>query len=63
MPLLVNKLIFTIIPQRSPALIRPLIKPIFSAFIKRLLEPELKAHSELVRPERPHAYGLRRDIF
>ncbi|KIJ35276.1 hypothetical protein M422DRAFT_180952 [Sphaerobolus stellatus SS14] len=48
MPILVNKLIFTIIPQKAPSLVRPLLKPVFGNLIKKLLNPELKANAELV---------------
>jgi len=48
MPILVNKMIFSIIPQKSPALIRPLLKPIFATLDKRMLEPEIKAHCAMI---------------
>jgi len=48
MPILVNSLIFSIIPQRSPALIRPLLKPVFANIVKRLLNPELKNNCDML---------------
>jgi len=48
MPIVVHELIFTIIPQRAPALLRPLIKPVFTNVIKRFVNPELKANCEMV---------------
>lgn len=49
MPMLVNKLIFRIIPERSPFFIRPLLRGIFSAVDRQMLEPRLKTHAKMVR--------------
>ncbi|KAF8589166.1 hypothetical protein K439DRAFT_1405472 [Ramaria rubella] len=48
MPILVNKYIFSLIPQRSPALLRPLIKSVFSTLEKKMLNPELTAHCNII---------------
>ncbi|GJJ10257.1 hypothetical protein Clacol_004483 [Clathrus columnatus] len=48
MPLLVNKIIFSIIPQKSPIFVRPLLKSVFQKVEKVLLHPELKKHIELI---------------
>ncbi|KAF8526544.1 thioredoxin-like protein [Hysterangium stoloniferum] len=41
-------LIFSIIPQRGPALIRPFLKPVFANIEKRLLNPELKKNCDML---------------
>ncbi|WP_458761426.1 glutathione S-transferase family protein [Afipia sp. TerB] len=46
MPLLVQKLLFTTIPKRSPALLRPLTKGVFDKVLATLVEPQLKRHIE-----------------
>ncbi|KAI1798067.1 thioredoxin-like protein [Ganoderma leucocontextum] len=48
MPMLVNKLIFKIVPERSPFLIRPLLRPVFDKVSALMLEPRLKNHAELI---------------
>ena len=47
MPMLVNKLIFRIIPQRSPFFLRPILKTAFNAVSARMLDPRLKVHAEI----------------
>ena len=46
MPLLVQKLLFTTIPKRAPALLRPLTKGVFDKVLATLVEPQLKRHIE-----------------
>lgn len=64
MPVVINKLVFSHIPRQSPALLRPLVKSVFSAIEKKMLIPQLKAHCELVSrviaPSMPtlHSYAL-----
>ncbi|KAG7097632.1 hypothetical protein E1B28_004964 [Marasmius oreades] len=48
MPVLIQKLIFTLIPQRSPWLVRWLLNGVFGKVSSLLVEPELKKHSDLV---------------
>ncbi|KAI8986753.1 hypothetical protein BD414DRAFT_486938 [Trametes punicea] len=48
MPMLVNKLIFTMIPQRAPFIIRPLLRSVFNTVSAKLLDPRLKAHAEII---------------
>ena len=48
MPMLVNKLIFKMIPERSPFLIRPLLKTVFNTVNAKLLDPRLKTHADFV---------------
>lgn len=48
MPLIVNKLIFSLVPGQAPFLIRPLVSSIFSALTKNFLDPELKNHVQYI---------------
>jgi hypothetical protein len=48
MPILVNKLIFGVIPSRSPFLIRPLVSGIFGQLNKMLITPSMKTNCEYV---------------
>ena len=48
MPMLVNKLIFKIIPERSPFFLRPLLKGVFAMVSSKMLDPRLKIHSQMV---------------
>lgn len=44
MPLLVQKLLFTVIPKRAPFLMRPLMKTAFGQILTKLIDPQLKQH-------------------
>ncbi|KAH9856461.1 thioredoxin-like protein [Lenzites betulinus] len=48
MPMLVNKLIFHMIPERSPFFLRPLLKSVFSTVSAKMLDPRLKIHAEMI---------------
>ena len=48
MPVLVQKLIFDVVPQRSPFYIRPLVSMIFGQLNKQLVQPEIVKHVALV---------------
>lgn len=48
MPMLVNKLIFHIIPERSPFFIRPILKAAFNQVAAKMIDPRLKIHAEMV---------------
>ncbi len=48
MPILVNKLIFKIIPERSPFFIRPILQAVFNQVSAKMLDPRLKIHAEMV---------------
>ena len=48
MPLLVNKLIFRIIPERTPFFLRPLVKGVFGMLTNKLIDPRLKLHADMV---------------
>lgn len=50
MPLLVNKLIFSIIPKRVPFFLRPLANLICGGFTKSFLDPRIKENADFVRP-------------
>src|SRR5258708_15669227 len=41
---LLQKLLFTLLPQRSPALIRPIVNGVASQEIKTIVDPALKQH-------------------
>lgn len=49
MPLLVNKLIFTIVPQRTPFFIRPIANMIFAGLMSKMVDPRLAEHLAFVR--------------
>ena len=44
MPLLLQKLLFTLAPKRVPGLLRPVIKPVFDKMLATLVDPQLKQH-------------------
>ncbi|MGL4558217.1 MAG: glutathione binding-like protein, partial [Afipia sp.] len=44
MPLLLQKLLFTLAPRRAPALLRPLLMPVFGKMLNTLVNPQLKQH-------------------
>lgn len=44
MPLLLQKLLFTLGPRRAPALMRPFVKAVFDQPLKQLIDPQLKQH-------------------
>lgn len=56
MPLLLQKLLFTLAPKRAPLLLRPLITPVFNQMLAKLVTPQLAQHmafweSELTKSE------------
>jgi glutathione S-transferase len=56
MPLLLQKLLFTLVPRRAPAVLRPLMKLAFAPLLTRIVDPQLKQHimfweSELSKSE------------
>lgn len=48
MPVLVNKIIFTLVPNYSPWFIRWFVRMIFGQMTQMLVVPELKKHVRLV---------------
>lgn len=48
MPLLVNRLIFSVVPDRSPLLIRPVVRMVFNMLIAQMVEPRLQLNSDMV---------------
>ncbi|KAM5531415.1 hypothetical protein V8D89_014939 [Ganoderma adspersum] len=48
MPMLVNKIVFKIIAERSPFFIRPLLRSVFGKVSALMLDPRLKNHAELI---------------
>ncbi|KAI0070764.1 thioredoxin-like protein [Panus rudis PR-1116 ss-1] len=48
MPLLVFKLIFQMAPQKAPFIIRPFIGLLFGTLARRLVDPRLKLHADMI---------------
>jgi len=48
MPILVNELIFTMIPQQSPFFIRPLMNVVFGQVKSKMTQPRMKIHADLI---------------
>ena len=48
MPLLVNKLIFRLVPSRAPFFLRPLLWPVFSTLDSAVVNPRLKVQADFV---------------
>ncbi|KAI0711122.1 thioredoxin-like protein [Cerioporus squamosus] len=48
MPLLVNKLIFRIVPDRAPFLLRPLLRGVFGMLTSKMVDPRLKVHAKMI---------------
>lgn len=44
MPLLLQKLLFTLAPKRAPGLLRPFVRPVFDRMLATLVDPQLKQH-------------------
>jgi glutathione S-transferase len=56
MPLLLQKLLFTLAPKRAPLLMRPLLTPVFNQMLAKFVTPQLEQHkafweSELTKSE------------
>ena len=51
MPPLLLKLIFSVLPTRSPALIRPLVRAISARTIVSYIDPQLKTHFDFIESE------------
>ena len=49
MPLLVNRLIFSIAPTKAPFIIRPLVRAVFSTIETSFINPRLERHAKIVR--------------
>lgn len=49
MPLLVSKLIYTIVPGRAPFFIRPIARLLFDGLTKQMVDPRIKLHADYVR--------------
>jgi hypothetical protein len=50
MPLLVNKLIFSLVPARAPFFIRPLLWMVFGQLDKQMLMPQIGKNRDMVGP-------------
>lgn len=51
MPMMVNKLIFTIVPTQAPFLIRPLVSAIFGSLTSKLVDPEITKTFDFIGEE------------
>lgn len=56
MPLLLNKIVYRIIPERAPVLLKPFLSCVFDALSHRLVAPRLRTHREYVRASRSLDY-------
>ena len=48
MPLLVNKIIFSLVPSKAPFLLRPILRGVFSNLDRMLINPRLKSQADYV---------------
>ncbi|KAB5588896.1 hypothetical protein CTheo_7662 [Ceratobasidium theobromae] len=48
MPQLVNLLIFTIVPDRAPLIIRPILRMVFNTLIAQMVDPRLTENSKMI---------------
>ncbi|PSR76185.1 hypothetical protein PHLCEN_2v8608 [Hermanssonia centrifuga] len=48
MPLLVNKLIFSMIPDRAPFILRPILRGVFNSLDSALINPRLKTQADYI---------------
>ncbi|KAG9114067.1 hypothetical protein FRC07_007687 [Ceratobasidium sp. 392] len=47
-PLLVSRVIYSAIPDRSPLLIRPIVRVVFNALLAQMVDPRLRAHTKMI---------------
>lgn len=50
MPMLALKLLFGMIPEKAPILLKPFLRGIFDALNSRVIQPRLRIHTEFVSP-------------
>lgn len=50
MPLLVNKLVYGLVPDRAPFILRPILRPVFKKLQDAFVDPRLKKQSDFVSP-------------
>jgi glutathione S-transferase len=55
MPLLTNKLIYSVVPSKSPLFVRPVVSAIMSKLNEKIVEPQLKANCQMVQSESSEA--------
>ncbi|KAG8734721.1 hypothetical protein FRC10_011497 [Ceratobasidium sp. 414] len=48
MPLLVNQLIFTVVPERAPFFIRPILNMVFGMLMSRMVYPRIKENMKMI---------------
>ncbi|QRW10972.1 glutathione S-transferase [Ceratobasidium sp. AG-Ba] len=47
-PLLVSRVIYGVIPDRSPLLIRPIVRAVFNALLTQMVDPRLKTQGQMI---------------
>jgi len=52
MPILTTKVVYTLIPERAPLLLKPFLWAIFEAVNCRMVAPRLETHKTYVRTSR-----------
>ncbi|KAH9924373.1 thioredoxin-like protein [Amylocystis lapponica] len=57
MPLIVNRFIFTILPERAPFFLRPLLQPLFAQLDGWALAPRFKRHAQFIEAHLAKADG------
>ena len=63
MPMLVMKLVFSMIPKRAPALVRPIANGIVNNVMKNFLDPNLKIHFDYIESELRKSTWFAGDAF
>ncbi|KAG8732704.1 hypothetical protein FRC10_000749 [Ceratobasidium sp. 414] len=58
-PLLVSRVIHSTVPDRSPAIIRPIVRAVFNALLAQMVDPRLKTHAEMIEAH----LGKRPEVF
>jgi len=48
MPILINKYIFTTIPEQAPFILRPFLTVIFTAMVNKMITPRIKVHADFI---------------
>ena len=57
MPPLLLKLLFTLMPKRAPALLRPLVRKVSNQALTTLVNPQLKQHMAFWEGELGKSHG------
>ena len=52
MPLLINKLRFGLVPEKSPFILQPILRMVFSSLTDKLVYSRLKVHADYVHSDK-----------